>query len=194
MESKRLKSITPTIWREKGWGKSVVEVLSKELQKEFPGVQGFSTRNLRLMRSFYIEYSQNTILPSIMAKTEKPDMHPTGAEIQKANLHPAGAEIHGASLPPLLAEIGWKKNVVIMDILERIATLQKKRGWSGYRLAKEAGIPQSTLSNLYKRKNSPTISTLEAVCRALGISLSQFFAGAREAYALTDEQKWLLDR
>jgi transcriptional regulator with XRE-family HTH domain len=81
-----------------------------------------------------------------------------------------------------------------MDILERIATLQEKRGWSDYRLAKEAGIPQSTLSNLYKRKNSPTISTLEAVCRALGISLSQFFAGAREAYALTDEQKWLLDQ
>jgi hypothetical protein len=29
--------------REQGWGKSVVEVLAKELQKEFPGVQGFST-------------------------------------------------------------------------------------------------------------------------------------------------------
>jgi hypothetical protein len=26
---------------EKGWGKSIVEVLAKELQKEFPSVQGF---------------------------------------------------------------------------------------------------------------------------------------------------------
>jgi predicted nuclease of restriction endonuclease-like (RecB) superfamily len=42
---------------EKGWGKSIVDILSKELQKEFPGVQGFSARNLWLMRSFYIEYS-----------------------------------------------------------------------------------------------------------------------------------------
>jgi len=33
-----------------GWGKSVVEVLAKELQKEFPGVQGFSARNLWLER------------------------------------------------------------------------------------------------------------------------------------------------
>ena len=32
--------------REQGWGKSVVEILAKELQKEFPGVKGFSTTNL----------------------------------------------------------------------------------------------------------------------------------------------------
>lgn len=39
-----------------GWGRSVVENLSRDLQKEFPGVQGFSARNLWLMRSFYLEY------------------------------------------------------------------------------------------------------------------------------------------
>ena len=32
--------------QEQGWGKSVVEILAQELQKEFPGVQGFSARNL----------------------------------------------------------------------------------------------------------------------------------------------------
>jgi transcriptional regulator with XRE-family HTH domain len=81
-----------------------------------------------------------------------------------------------------------------MDILEHISTLRKERGWSDYRLAKEAGIPQSTLSNLYKRKNSPTISTLEAICRAMGISLSQFFAGMGEPYALTGDQRDFLER
>jgi len=53
---------------EKGWGKSVVEVLAKELQKEFPGVQGFSARNLWLMRNFYAEYSQKLILPPLVAE------------------------------------------------------------------------------------------------------------------------------
>jgi len=43
--------------RERGWGKSVVEVLSKELQKEFPGTRGFTARNLWFMRQFYLEYS-----------------------------------------------------------------------------------------------------------------------------------------
>ncbi|MDP2301455.1 MAG: PDDEXK nuclease domain-containing protein [Ignavibacteria bacterium] len=38
------------------WGKSIVPTLSKELQKEFPGVGGFSTTNLWLMAQFYNEY------------------------------------------------------------------------------------------------------------------------------------------
>lgn len=38
------------------WGKSVVANLSKELQKEFPGVSGFSVGNLWLMAQFYSEY------------------------------------------------------------------------------------------------------------------------------------------
>ena len=32
--------------REKGWGKSIVQILAKELQKEFPGTQGYSAANL----------------------------------------------------------------------------------------------------------------------------------------------------
>ncbi|MCL2805457.1 MAG: PDDEXK nuclease domain-containing protein, partial [Treponema sp.] len=98
--------------REKGWGKSVVEVLAKELQIEFPGVQGFSARNLWLMRSFFIEYSQ------------------------KVNLHPMGAEISRSSPPDLLLQIGWKKNIVIMekckDPLERefYIKMTKRYGWT----------------------------------------------------------------
>ena len=38
------------------WGKSVVPNLSKELQKEFPSVSGFSVGNLWLMAQFYSEY------------------------------------------------------------------------------------------------------------------------------------------
>ena len=32
--------------KENGWGKSIVQVLSKELQKEFPGAKGYSAANL----------------------------------------------------------------------------------------------------------------------------------------------------
>lgn len=39
-----------------GWGKSVVENLAGDLQKEFPGVKGFSVQNLWYMRQFYSEY------------------------------------------------------------------------------------------------------------------------------------------
>ena len=40
--------------QEKGWGKSIVDLLSKELNKEFPGAKGYSASNLWRMRNFYI--------------------------------------------------------------------------------------------------------------------------------------------
>lgn len=42
--------------KEKGWGKSIVEILANELQNEFPGIKGFSAGNLWRMRNFYISY------------------------------------------------------------------------------------------------------------------------------------------
>ena len=39
-----------------GWGKAIVETLAKDLQKEFPGILGFSSRNLWNMRTFYLTY------------------------------------------------------------------------------------------------------------------------------------------
>jgi len=41
-----------------GWGKSVVQNLSVELQKEFVGIKGFSVQNLWNMRQFYLEYHE----------------------------------------------------------------------------------------------------------------------------------------
>ncbi len=42
-----------------GWGKSVVEVLSRDLQREYPGIKGFSSGNLWRMRNFYVQYGSN---------------------------------------------------------------------------------------------------------------------------------------
>ena len=98
--------------RERGWGKSIVEVLAKELQKEFPGVQGFSARNLWLMRNFYLEYSST------------------------ANLQPSVADLPNAILPPMVAEISWSKNVVIMQkckdplMREFYIKMTKRYGWT----------------------------------------------------------------
>lgn len=47
---------------EYGWGKSVVETLSKDLQNEFRGVQGYSKDNLWRMRKFYLHYKDHTKL------------------------------------------------------------------------------------------------------------------------------------
>lgn len=39
------------------WGSGIVEQISLDLQNEFPGVQGFSARNLWNMKKWYLFYS-----------------------------------------------------------------------------------------------------------------------------------------
>jgi predicted nuclease of restriction endonuclease-like (RecB) superfamily len=50
------------------WGKSIVEQLAKDLQSEFPGMSGFSARNIWNMRSFYVTYSPNLKLQPMVAE------------------------------------------------------------------------------------------------------------------------------
>ena len=51
-----------------GWGKSIVENLAKDLQKEFPGARGFSVQNIWYMRQFYIEYHGNEKLQPLVGE------------------------------------------------------------------------------------------------------------------------------
>lgn len=80
-----------------------------------------------------------------------------------------------------------------MDTLERLRQLQKQRGWTDYRLARESGLSDSTIINIYRRNALPSIPTLEAICRAFGLTLSQFFAEG-ELVELSPELKELFDQ
>lgn len=51
-----------------GWGKSVVETLSSDIQKEFPGIQGFGVRNMWDMARFYTEYQSDEFLQPLVAE------------------------------------------------------------------------------------------------------------------------------
>lgn len=63
-----------------------------------------------------------------------------------------------------------------MDILNRINELLDAQGWTKYKLAKESGLAQSTIINIFNYNNVPSFVTLEAICKAFGITLAQFFA------------------
>lgn len=43
--------------REGFWGKGAIETISQQLQKELPGLRGFSASNIKNMRSFYEEWA-----------------------------------------------------------------------------------------------------------------------------------------
>ncbi len=80
------------------------------------------------------------------------------------------------------------------DILATITEYRQQRGWTEYQLAEHSGLPQSTISSWYRKNMVPTIPSLEKICAAFGITLSQLFAEGDAAVALTDSQKKLLDR
>ena len=81
-----------------------------------------------------------------------------------------------------------------MDVLQKISQLIEQRGWSLNYLAQKADISQSTLSGLYRRNNIPTIPTLEKICDACGITMSEFFTTNNAPVELTPEQREVLDQ
>lgn len=66
-----------------------------------------------------------------------------------------------------------------MDVLERLRHLIDERGWTVYRVARESGLSEKTVYNIYSRNTMPSIPTLEAICNAFGITLAQFFADGK---------------
>lgn len=80
------------------------------------------------------------------------------------------------------------------DILLAITEQRKQRGWTEYQLAENSGLPQSTISSWYRKKMIPSIPSLEKICNAFGITLSQLFSEGTESVSLTASQKELLNR
>ena len=79
-----------------------------------------------------------------------------------------------------------------MDVNERIRVLMNERGWTPYRLAKESGLSDGTVGNIFRRNTVPSMATLQAICRGLKISRAQFFA-EEDIVELTPDLKELFD-
>src|SRR5690606_33919641 len=48
--------------QEQGWGARVIDRLARDLGREFPGMKGFSARNLKYMRAFAEAWPDETIV------------------------------------------------------------------------------------------------------------------------------------
>ncbi|MDE7208122.1 MAG: helix-turn-helix domain-containing protein [Lachnospiraceae bacterium] len=82
----------------------------------------------------------------------------------------------------------------MMDVLEKITALRLGRHWSEYQLAERSGLTQSTISSWYRKNLIPSIPSLERICDAFGITLSQFFLEDNAAPTLlTPEQAALIN-
>lgn len=80
------------------------------------------------------------------------------------------------------------------DILAIITAHRQARGWTEYQLAEQSGLPQSTISSWYRKNMIPTIPSLEKICQAFDITMSQLFAEEDSLVSLTESQSELLAR
>ena len=80
-----------------------------------------------------------------------------------------------------------------MDVTSRVRELMDARGWTIYRVAKEADIPWSTVRNMFKRNTEPSVTTLESICKGMGITLAQFFDPGGPN-SLTERQQLLVSK
>ena len=80
-----------------------------------------------------------------------------------------------------------------MDINKKIMDMCFQRGWTLYTLSLEAGITQSTLQSMMNRGNAPKIETLQAICEAFGITLSQFFLENEKVEILSENEVELVE-
>ncbi|NMB82411.1 MAG: DUF1016 domain-containing protein [Ignavibacteria bacterium] len=91
-----------------GWGKSVVETLSSDLQKEFPGIRGFSSANLWRVKNFYTIYSNNIKLA--------PMVREIGWAHNVIIMEKCKDELEREFYLRMTKKYGWAKNVLIHQI------------------------------------------------------------------------------
>jgi predicted nuclease of restriction endonuclease-like (RecB) superfamily len=101
--------------RTAGWGDSVIDQISRDLQEAFPGTSGLSPRNLRSIRQFYSAYSAPSIWLQPVAKL------PGAKTLGEFWLQPA-AKLESVGNPEqilrqLVAEIPWGHHLLILNKL-----------------------------------------------------------------------------
>jgi hypothetical protein len=172
-----------------GWGESVVDRISTDLKEAFPATTGFSPRNLRDMKCFYLAYSDLTVWrktittwSSILKTSDDPIWPQLVAKLEESD----AVQI----LPQLVAEIPWGHHRFILDKVSdhaaRIYYIHATRqfGWSRNVLlnqikagAYERAVIEKKTHNFQIHCRNIWLNRRARCSRALTISNSSVFDG-----------------
>jgi predicted nuclease of restriction endonuclease-like (RecB) superfamily len=89
-------------------GKAIVEQLAKDLQAEFPGIGGFSARNIWRMREFYLTYRDNEKLTPLVSEI--------GWSHNLTIMSQCKDDLEREFYIRMTRKFGWTKNVLIHQI------------------------------------------------------------------------------
>ena len=95
-----------------GWGAKIIDRLAKDLNAEFPGIEGFSPRSLKYMRAFAEAWTDETIVQQVAAQL------PWGHHmvlLDRVKDHPTREWYLRAAV-----EYGWSRNILVHQITSRL--------------------------------------------------------------------------
>jgi predicted nuclease of restriction endonuclease-like (RecB) superfamily len=129
-----------------GWGESVIDKVSADLQQAFPTTTGFSPRNLRDMKRLYLAYADEVIWRQAVAKLPKGLADDAEFWRQAVANMQSGAATDTTSWPrALVAAIPWGHHLLILNKL----TDPTERVWY-IRAAMRFGWTRNVLLNQIK--------------------------------------------
>jgi predicted nuclease of restriction endonuclease-like (RecB) superfamily len=111
--------------RAKSWGAAVIDRLAADIQREFPGLAGFSRGNIYRMRAFYLAYPQT---PTNVAQAAR--------QIEREIVSQSARQVDAGAPPEPIVSLPWFHNVVLLESLkdptERLwyASQAVEHGWS----------------------------------------------------------------
>jgi predicted nuclease of restriction endonuclease-like (RecB) superfamily len=120
---------------QEGWGAKVIDRLAEDLQREFPGIKGFSSRNLKYMRGFAGAYPDDEFVQHVVAQL------PWGHNVRLLDY--VKDPNQRAWYAQQSIEHGWSRNVLVHQIE---SDLYHRQGQAITNFEQTLPAPQSDLA------------------------------------------------
>ena len=82
------------------------------------------------------------------------------------------------------------------DFSKRLKQFHKERHWCQEELFRQGDVSRNTLQDAFSEKANPTLSTIQAICDGLNLSLGEFFSDEKKGqtdYVITELDRELLE-
>ncbi len=167
-----------------GWGAKVIDQLSRDLRTTFPEMKGFSTRNLKYMRKFAEEYTDNAFVQEVLAQLTW--YHNVTLLDKVSDQHVRLFYVKHA------IEYGWSRHAMVAQIE---LSLHKRQGQAITNFKDKLPSPQSELAH-YTLKDPYTFDFLSIaneahereVERALVHHMEKFILALGAGFAFVGRQ------
>ncbi len=121
--------------QQQGWGAKIIDNLAADLRKAFPEMKGFSSRNLKYMRSFAETYPDEQFVQQVVAQI------PWGHNLRILDAVKDSVEREWYARQTI--EQGWSRNVLVHQIE---SGLYRRQGKADTNFSRTLPNPQSELA------------------------------------------------